>query len=52
MWVDYSCYEGLEVTGKVETVLSRGRTIIENDSYLGSAGDGSYLRRGTNQYLI
>ena len=52
MWVDYSCYEGLEITGKVETVLSRGRTIVENDSYLGSPGDGSYLRRGTNQYLI
>jgi dihydropyrimidinase len=52
MWVDYSCYEGLEITGKVETVLSRGRTIIEDDAYHGSAGDGQYLRRGTNQYLI
>jgi len=52
MWVDYSCYEGLEITGKVETVLSRGRTIIEDDAYHGSPGDGRYLRRGTNQYLI
>ena len=52
MWVDYSCYEGLEITGKVETVLSRGRTIIEDGAYHGSPGDGSYLRRGTNQYLI
>jgi dihydropyrimidinase len=52
MWVDYSCYEGLEITGKVETVLSRGRTIIEDDAYHGSAGDGRYLRRGSNQYLI
>jgi dihydropyrimidinase len=52
MWVDYSCYEGLELAGKVETVLSRGRTIIEGDEYHGSPGDGSYLRRGTNQYLI
>ena len=25
MAVDYSCYEGKEITGKVETVLSRGR---------------------------
>jgi len=33
-------------------VLSRGRTIIEDDAYQGSAGDGQYLRRGTNQYLI
>jgi len=52
MWVDYSCYEGVEVTGKVETVISRGRTIIEDGAYHGSPGDGRYLRRGTNQYLI
>jgi dihydropyrimidinase len=52
MWVDYSCYEGLEITGKVETVLSRGKTIIEDGGYHGTAGDGRYLRRGTNQYLI
>ncbi len=52
MWVDYSCYEGLEITGKVETVLSRGKTIIHDGAYQGTAGDGHYLRRGTNQYLI
>jgi dihydropyrimidinase len=52
MNVDYSAYEGYELAGKVDTVLSRGKTIIANDEYLGSAGDGQYLRRGTNQYLI
>ncbi len=52
MWVDYSCYEGLEITGKVETVLSRGKTLIDDGSYFGTAGDGRYLRRGANQYLI
>ena len=52
MRVDYSAYEGQEVAGKVETVLSRGRVIIENEEYLGTAGDGQYLRRGTSQYLI
>ena len=52
MRTDYSCYEGLEVAGKVETVLSRGRVIIENDQYLGKPGDGEYLRRDLNQYLI
>ena len=51
MWVDYSAYEGMEITGKVETVLSRGRTIIEDNEYHGSPGDGQYLRRDTNQYL-
>jgi dihydropyrimidinase len=52
MRVDYSCYEGMEVQGKVETVLSRGKVIIQDDQYLGKPGDGRYLRRGLNQYLI
>ncbi|MBT8199884.1 MAG: dihydropyrimidinase [Acidimicrobiia bacterium] len=52
MNVDYSAYEGREVPGSVDTVLSRGRVIIENDAYHGAPGDGQYLRRGTSQYLI
>lgn len=51
MNVDYSCYEGMEVTGKVETVLQRGKVIIENDSYVGRKGDGRYLERDLCQYL-
>jgi dihydropyrimidinase len=45
MDVDYSCYEGMEVQGRVETVLLRGETIIDGDDYLGSKGDGHYLPR-------
>ncbi len=52
MNVDYSAYEGREVPGSVETVLSRGRVIIENNEYHGAPGDGQYLRRGASQYLI
>ncbi|MEX2133631.1 MAG: dihydropyrimidinase, partial [Acidimicrobiia bacterium] len=52
MNVDYSAYEGYELTGKVDTILSRGKTIIAHDEYLGNAGHGQYLRRGANQYLI
>ena len=52
MRVDYSAYEGLEVTGKVKCVLSRGRLIVDNGEYLGKPGDGQYLKRGLNQYLI
>ncbi len=52
MDVDYSCYEGLEITGKVKTVLSRGKTVIEGGEYLGRKGDGQYLPRETSQYLI
>src|SRR3954451_6089725 len=35
MNVDYSSYEGWKVKGKVETVLSRGRVIIENGKHTG-----------------
>ena len=51
MRVDYSAYEGVEVTGKVKFVLSRGRAIVESGEYMGNPGDGQYLQR-TNQYLI
>jgi len=52
MNVDYSAYEGFELAGKVDVVLSKGKTVIADNEYLGSPGDGSYLRRGSNQYLI
>jgi dihydropyrimidinase len=52
MDVDYSCYEGKEVQGKIETVIQRGNVLIEDDAYHGTKGDGRYLKRGTCQYLI
>ena len=52
MRVDYSAYEGKEIMGKVETVLSRGRVVVDGPSYLGKAGDGVYLKRGTSQYRV
>jgi len=52
MDVDYSAYEGWEMTGKIETVLSKGKVIIADDRYHGSPGDGEYIPRGTSQYTI
>ena len=46
MKVDYNAYEGFEVTGVSETVISRGKIIVENCEYLGKKGDGQYLKRG------
>ena len=51
MAVDYSAYEGMELTGKVRTVLSRGRVVVDRDEYLGSAGHGRFLSRDLCQYL-
>jgi dihydropyrimidinase len=51
MNVDYSCYEGRTVTGRAETVLSRGRVVVDKGEYLGAPGHGRFLRRDTCQYL-
>ncbi len=52
MNMDHSAYEGIEVTGHVDTVFSRGQMIVDDDTYLGRKGDGQYLRRGLSSYLI
>jgi dihydropyrimidinase len=45
MRVDYSMFEGTRVKGVTKTVLSRGRTIIDNGRFTGKAGAGEFLKR-------
>ena len=45
MNVDYSAYEGWEVTGKVKTVLLRGKVAIENNHCLIEKGFGKFIKR-------
>src|ERR1039457_4944480 len=52
MNVDYSAYEGMQITGRVVTTLSRGRPVIEEGTYTGHTGHGTFLARGLNQYLV
>lgn len=52
MNIDYSAWEGFEIDGHVDTVMSRGKVIIDENQYLGSKGDGQYVPRGLSQYLI
>ena len=52
MNMDYSAWEGFEIDGHVDTVLSRGKVIIAGGQYLGAKGDGKYFKRGLSQYLI
>ncbi|HEV3140841.1 MAG TPA: dihydropyrimidinase [Vicinamibacterales bacterium] len=47
MKVDYNPYEGRRVTGATDTVLSRGRLVIENGKFVGKPGAGSFLKRAT-----
>jgi len=46
MNIDYNAYEGFKVKGFTETVLSRGKVIIENGNYVGRPGDGRFVKRG------
>jgi dihydropyrimidinase len=43
--VDYSPYEGRQVTGTPETVLLRGRMIVDQGRFVGDAAGGRFLRR-------
>lgn len=52
MNLDYSAWEGFEIDGAVETVLSRGKVLVEDKKYHGVKGDGKYVRRGLTQYLM
>jgi dihydropyrimidinase len=47
MRVDYSMFEGIEVTGMPDLVLSRGKVIVDKDKFLGRAGQGQFLKRST-----
>ncbi|XVV06794.1 dihydropyrimidinase [Actinosynnema sp. CA-248983] len=51
MNVDYSAYEGMEITGRVDTVLSRGRVVVDGSGFHGAPGHGRFLSRDLNQYL-
>ena len=52
MNMDHSAYEGFEVDGKVDTVLSRGSVVVGDDKFHGRAGHGKFLKRGLSQYLV
>ncbi|TXN29869.1 dihydropyrimidinase [Lacisediminihabitans profunda] len=52
MNMDYSAWEGFEIDGHVDTVISRGKVIVDDNRYVGTKGDGKYFKRGLSQYLI
>lgn len=45
MNVDYSGYEGWQLTGKVKTVLLRGQIAVENEQCLLPKGSGKFIKR-------
>jgi dihydropyrimidinase len=51
MTMDYSAYEGYEVAGRVDTVLSRGTVVVAGGEFHGRAGHGRFVRRGLSDLL-
>ncbi|KAF0847047.1 dihydropyrimidinase [Nocardia caishijiensis] len=51
MNMDHSAWEGYEIDGHVDTVLSRGKVVVDDNTYLGRKGDGRFVRRDPCQYL-
>jgi dihydropyrimidinase len=52
MNMDHSAWEGFEIDGHVDVVLSRGKVLVADGEYSGRPGHGKYLKRRLSQYLI
>jgi dihydropyrimidinase len=50
MNVDYSCYEGRQVQGRSDVVLSRGSVIVRDGEFTGRKGHGKFLKRATADF--
>jgi len=51
MNMDYSAWEGFEIDGAVDTVLSRGSVVLSGGTFRGRAGHGRFVRRGLSDLL-
>lgn len=45
--IDYTLFEGMKRRGVVRKVWLRGETIVDGERWLGRAGGGEFLKRGT-----
>ncbi len=51
MDVDYSIFEGREVQGAADVVMSRGSTVIRGDEFVGSKGHGRFIKRAPADFV-
>jgi len=52
MNMDYSAWEGYEIDGHVDVVLSRGTVVKDESGYVGAKGHGKFVKRELSQNLI
>jgi dihydropyrimidinase len=50
MDVDYSCYEGRQVRGGSDVVMSRGTIVVRDGEWTGRAGHGRFIKRSPADY--
>ncbi|HEY9819075.1 MAG TPA: dihydropyrimidinase [Candidatus Obscuribacterales bacterium] len=50
--VDYSMFEGRQVTGKVKKVFVRGRLLVDGDRWCGEAGYGTFQKRSASGRIL
>jgi len=43
--IDHNLYEGRQVTGAPETVIARGRILVDDGEFVGEAGGGAFIAR-------
>ena len=41
--IEYNIYEGMEQIGRPETVLLRGKVVVEHGKYIGMPGEGKFI---------
>jgi len=46
----YSLFEGIELVGRVSRVVSKGKLIVDGDTYLGREGDGEFIPTRAGQW--
>lgn len=52
MNMDHSAWEGFNIDGHVDVVMSRGKVLVESGTFHGHKGHGKFIKRGLSQYLI
>jgi dihydropyrimidinase len=52
MNMDYSAWEGYEIDGHVDWVMSRGAVVVDGSGYVGTKGHGRFQKRDLSQYLL
>jgi dihydropyrimidinase len=52
MACDYSTYEGFQLTGFPDTVISRGKVVVADNKYHGHKGHGRFIKRARYNDLL